>query len=165
MLKEFFATPQTPSGVSDLLPIEAMGIILGAGPASGRDTTGCLGFRRETLLHIIGRCIPRRDTKKVVLKPQVFKNLFLNKHDFAFLKMHPIEFPFKGKRDDSSICARARLHTHGVCAADCAQASFRRYHNIFGLLLGREISILDKNSAAATELCWVHGVNRIVSDC
>ena len=57
------------------------------------------------------------------------------KHDFAFLKMYPIEFPFKRELKDSFISVRAWLHKYHLCTVYYAHHLFSRYHNIFRAVL------------------------------
>ena len=48
------------------------------------------------MLEIAGPSILPVNMKKLALNPKVSKDLKKKKkHDFAFLKMYPIEFPFK----------------------------------------------------------------------
>ena len=92
------------------------------------------------MLQIAGPSIPPGNMKKLALNPKVSKDLKKKKktHDFAFLKMYPIEFPFKRELNsslDSFISVRVWLHKYHLCTVYYAHHLFSRYHNIFRAVL------------------------------
>lgn len=105
-----------------------------------------------------GRAVcPAKGEGEIGLESKSLHGVFFFFKVFAFLKIYPIEFPFKGELNDSFISVSPELHkyhlsaqyiTHIVYSVDIIRYS--------GLLLGREISILDKNSemAMVTVFVW-----------
>jgi hypothetical protein len=78
----------------------------------------------------VGRALERSTSLDLESKSLHGVYFFLS-HVFAFSKMYPIEFPLKGKRNDSFISVSPELHKYHLGTVYYAHHLFSRYHNVF----------------------------------